>query len=495
MTDMGFYLHRFIRKLHWLFALCLLGGLIGVGTSLLRPATYESEARLLLNGGAIAPSAASSATNAEPLELVRERVLHRDRLLNLATRLGIYAGQFPDPNDDDIVTDMRDRITIALDDGPASITMITVGFTGSHPLQARETTDHIVAAILSEDQQARQLRTDQRLDYFSKDAKRLGDVLAAQEAKLLTFMQQHEDALPETLGSRRDQLLKAKDRLALIERQIAAFQAEARGPEDIAQDATLTPDQSQLLQLEKELAARSTLMSPENPKLQLLNLQTETLRKRLSGRGPVLPVSMEAFTNGRSGSERLADLMAQKIMVSDTLDRLATSIEKTAANGMKLAKLEQTQEQIRTRYAEAIKNLERAETSDLIEALGHAPRLTLFETATLPTKPLGFGTAKMGLAGIAGGFMVALFLITLSETTTNKIRRPEDLTNALGIVPFATVPQLRTRPTGLRQLGGVAAIAGVCLLAGISVWMTGKNLDAPRIFGAAKQFPAPQKES
>ena len=91
--------------------------------------------------------------------------------------------------------------------------------------------------------------------------------------------------------------------------------------------------------------------------------------------------------------------------------------------------------------------------------------------------------------------MVALFLITLSETTTNKIRRPEDLTNALGIVPFATVPQLRTRPTGLRQLGGVAAIAGVCLLAGISVWMTGKNLDAPRIFGAAKQFPAPQKES
>lgn len=447
MTETRFYIGRFLRKLHWIVVLCGLGAAIGISADLLLPASYQSQARLLLERDGIlqqiAPQSAPE-THAPTLELVRERVLHRDRLTALAKDVGLYDDHFPRPTEDEIVTDMRSRISVVLSSGQSLPTMVTVSFNARDAKLAQDTTDRIAASFLAEDGTARLQRAARSTDFFTRDVARLRAALETQEAQVLAFRERHANALPDSLPPRHARLLAVQEKLALIDRQIGLLDAQRTSDGGHGIPTTLTPDQVQLAQLEKELAGQSTLMSAENPKLRLLTMQADKLRERVRGGANLSGPPLSA--GDRADGPKRAELATQKDRLARERDLLAASIEATAANGLKLAQLEHGQNQTRDRFDRAVANLGQAQTGDLIETLGHGPRLTLFEQATLPSRPDGFGMAKLGLAGAAAGALLGAFLIALTETTTARIRRPEDLTAALGIIPFATVPPLKSRP-------------------------------------------------
>lgn len=65
-----------------------------------------------------------------------------------------------------------------------------------------------------------------------------------------------------------------------------------------------------------------------------------------------------------------------------------------------------------------------------------------------------------------GGLGAGLGLVFLMEMLNRSIRRPVDLSNRLGIQPFATLPYIRTREE-IRWKRGVVGGVLACILAAI----------------------------
>jgi len=114
--DLRFYAALFLRRIHYFLILLALGGGIGITLAIVLPPVYRAEALLLVENQQIPDELAATTVQTETteqLQIIQQRILTRDSLLEMANRLSIYA---PRPGEvaermpaDEIVEDMRDR--------------------------------------------------------------------------------------------------------------------------------------------------------------------------------------------------------------------------------------------------------------------------------------------------------------------------------------------------------------------------------------------------
>lgn len=488
--DIRFYLQRFLRRIHWFALFLTVGGVGSLAAILYAPPIYAGHARLLMEAEQIFDELAASTVRtqgAEQLELIRQRILRRDTLLDLAARMQVYAptaGLMPsDPQD--IVDDMRERIIMTIEGGRDTPTLATVGFKAQSPDLAGKVTTEIVDLILREDVDMRTKSAGKTLDFFTRKVARLGDELDAQDALILNFTEQNKDALPDSLDFRRSQQTTGQERLLQMERQIGALQerrARLQRRQELQTAAGSgpfqTPKQQQLDQLEEELASQSTLLSPENPKLRILTARAAALRARIGsdeGQDGAASETLEPLTDFAlqqlEMARELAFLTAQKDGIVDGLADLSRSIEATTANAITLGNLRRAQANTRVQYDQTVANMARAETGDMIEALRQGQKLTVFEGVTVPVEPVAPNRRNFIAAGVLGGAALGLGVILLLESMNRAMRRPEDLTAALGITPFATLPYLKTRAEILRHRAYlVGAMAVVVVAVPFAFW-------------------------
>ncbi|WP_372992197.1 GumC family protein [Sulfitobacter sp.] len=482
--DFRFYLQRFARRIHWFLLFLIIGGLGGLGAILYLPPIYGGHARLLMEAEQIPDELAASTVRtqgSEQLELIRQRILRRDTLLDLASRMNVYRH---DPREvqlapQDIVDDMRGRITMTIDGGGGSPTLATVGFEAPSPDLAEKVTLEIVDLILREDVDMRTKSAGKTLDFFTQKVAQLGAELAAQDAVILNFTEQNKQSLPDSLDFRRSQQATGQERLLQMERQIGALQERrARMQRRHELQATAgsgqfqTPKQQQLDQLEEELASQSTLLSPENPKLRILTARAAALRQRIGGEEEqassfsetLEPMDDFALQQAEMTRE-LEFLSVQKQSILEGLADLSRSIDATTANAVTLGNLRRAQANTRVQYDQTVANMARAETGEMIEALRQGQKLTVFEGVTVPDEPVAPNRRKFITMGVLGGGAFGLALILMIEGMNRAMRRPEDLTAALGITPFATLPYLKTRAEIFRRRAYLVGLTAAVVIA------------------------------
>lgn len=489
--EIRFYMSRFMRRAHWFFLCVFIGAAGSLTMGMMLPPVYEAQARLLMEAEQIPGDLALSTVRTqalEQLELTRQRILSRETLLDLADRLGIFEGQIGQayPEVQTRVDDLRDRITMTPQRGRDAPPLVSIGFRAPTPEMAAEVTNEIVDMILQEDVGMRTRSARKTLNFFKQEVARLDAELAAQDSMILKFREQNKEALPDSLDFRRSQQTTGQERLLQVERQIGALQERrarmARRQEILvasgqaAPRGLQTPEQQQLAQLEEELAAHSMLLSSQNPKVKILLARAEGLRRSIAAQqGTSLgdigaePLTDYALQRAEMAGE-LTFLTAQKDRIRDQLNGLSASVEATTANAMTLGNLERAQANTRAQYDQTIANMARAETGDMIEALRQGQRLSVFESAIVPIKPLGPGRKLLAVAGIAGGAFAGLCLVLLIEGLSKGLRRPEDLTAALGITPFATLPYIFTPQELMRRKAlrlGAAALFLIALPVGL----------------------------
>ena len=139
MIDLKFYLSLFLRRLHYFLIVLTLGSVIGLMLAWMLPPVYNAEARLVVESAQIPGELAASTVHVaatEQLEIIQQRILTRDTLLEMANRLQIYAPTPGQPvrrlEPDEIVEDLRKRITIQTTGGtqargPVQATIVRVG--------------------------------------------------------------------------------------------------------------------------------------------------------------------------------------------------------------------------------------------------------------------------------------------------------------------------------------------------------------------------------
>lgn len=414
--DIRFYFSRFLRRAHWFLLVVVLCSVAAVVVARILPPVFVANALLVVESEQIPDALAQSTVQtqaSEQLQIIQQRILARENLLDIANRLKVYDGVRSEADRPisagQIVDDMRDRIEInttqqAAPRGVVQATLVRVSFDAETAQMAAAVTNELVTLILQEDVSMRTVVARQTLEFFQQEVERLEQVLADRSAAILAFKEQNLSALPESLEFRRQELARLETRLADLERE------------------------------------RIVLVE-----------QIDRLA-RLRGGSSASSDGVEAGTGGVTTRDiRSEDLNSQLSLVDDEMSKLQVqvtdlteSIAKTPGNAVLLEALERDYASSRSQYDLAVANRAKAETGETIEALSKGQRITVIEQAVAPDRPEKPNRPLIVIGGVAGGIAAGFGLVFLLEFLWGAIRRPADLVTGLGIAPIAVLPYVTT---------------------------------------------------
>ncbi|MGY6694814.1 MAG: GumC family protein [Roseinatronobacter sp.] len=501
MSEIKFYFSLVLQRLHWIILVGVIGTVAATWYARSLPATYSARVVMIAESPQIPGDLAASTVRTdtgEQLQILRQRVMTRDVLIDLANRLNVYAAEIaagaPRRSGDQIVEDMRARLSITVS-APnrrtaGGATLVTVMFRAPSAQLAADVANEMATRLLRENVEMRTAAARQTLEFFEQEVTRLDQELARRSAAILEFQQQNLNALPAAADFTRNRLTGLQDRLDRLDERIIDLsdrRAQAMRMREIALADTggpaATAEARELRDLQTERSRVITLLSPQNPRVRVLDAQIERLETIVAEQAAAASQAgqdgVEAPQQMTQHDVQIADLDRQiaalereRPRLEESISRLQEIVDEIPANTVILETLERDYNAAQARYSQAVANRSRAETGDTIESMARGQRLNMVEPATAPRAPDSPNRMLIMLAGGAGstllGFALALGLTILRPV----IRRPEDLTRGLGITPFATLPYMRTEAEIFRRrlmLWGGGATAVIVL--GVGVWV------------------------
>lgn len=479
ISDIKFYARLFLRRLPLILVIFVVVSGVGLWLAVSLPKVYTSSARLLVEAPQIPTNLAASTVQTsagEQLEVIRQRLLTRANLIDLARRHGVFAdvGQM---SPDEIVAQMRRRTNFN-SNSRSQATVMTISFDARSGRIAAAVVNDYVTSILDENVRLRTGIAGNTLDFFEQEVERLGVELDNRSAQIVAFQNANINALPEGQSFRQSRLVSLQERLVQIHREIeqidtqredliALFEATGRVSRDGGQ---MSPAERQLAQAEDELAQAMLVYSATNPRVRILQAQVERLAASL-------PTTAE--TDSETGSsaldarleeiaERKSDLTGQIDAIETEMARLEEAIDATPANAIALEGLRRDYENVLLQYNHARRSLADAATGERIELTSQGQRISVIEQATEPSEPTSPNRKMIAAGGAAAGLGAGLGLVVLLEFLNSAIRRPVELTRSLGIMPLGTIPYITTRAERTRRMvmGFAGGTAAICVVLG-----------------------------
>jgi len=453
-ADLAFWTGLVRRRL-WLVGLIvtLFTG-ASVAAALLIPPVYRAQARLVMESaqipGDLATSTVSTAA-AEQLQIIEQRMMSRANLIDMANRLGLYEGQ--DLDAAAIVDDMRSRTGLRISTSRDQATLMEMIFEAPTAELAAEGANAFVSFILEENVALRTARAGQTADFFRLEVQRLTEELDARSARILEFRLENRDALPEGLEGLRErqseiatQLQAAESEVDRLTRARDAYVArhEATGRVDVLVEDSFTPFLRRLSALQQELDVVTAAGDGDGQRARDLRARIASVDRaiaaqlRAEGSGATSIFERQLAASDAEIAVREAEAERLRVQAAE----LGDAISRTLSNTITLEALERDHATTREQYAQAINRAATAETGDLIETLSRGQRISVIEQAIAPTSPDRPQRRLIVMGGFGGGLALALALVFLLEKLNSTLRRPADLTLALGIAPLAVIPYL-----------------------------------------------------
>jgi polysaccharide biosynthesis transport protein len=482
--DFRFYLIRFLQRIHY-FLLVVFGvSAIGLTLAYILPPVYRAEAQLLVEAPQIPDELApTTVRNAAPevLQIIKQRLTTREKLLEIAKKHQIYAG-LPPMGPDQIVDDMRQRTTMQLPASGDTASFVVVSFEADTGELSAQVTNEFVQAILDESTALRTESAGETLEFFTAEVAQLNNSLALQGAKILEFKQANKDALPDSLDYRRARQTSLQERMLQMDRDLGALGDrrarlvelyERTGQIEPVTDAR-TAEERQLQQLQDDLQAALAVYSPQNPRVRTIQAQIDALQKVVSEQ--LARASPE--TQGLSDYEiQLADIDGQADFIREQrkeveaeLGALQLTVDATPKNAITLDVLQRDYDNIQLQYNTAVARLSQAATGDRIETLSKGQRISVIEQAIVPSRPSSPPRKLIAAGSAAAGVGLGLALVILLELLNRAIKRPADLVAGIGITPFASIPYFYTRKE-IWQRWGRIALAFLLVLVGVALML------------------------
>lgn len=494
--DFRFYLSLFFRRLHYFLFFMSIFAAAGVALAIMLPPVFRAEAVMIVESQQIPSDLAESTVRveaSEQLQIIQQRILTRNRLLEMANELDVYADQ-QSPTDrltaDEIVADLRERIAIVTTGGTRSgqvqATVVRVGFRAPTAQLSAAVTNEIVTMILQENVAIRTNVAGQTLEFFTEEVRKLDAELAERGAEILAFQEENLDALPDSLDFRRSQQAAAQERLVQLEREestlidrrarlVSLYETTGQVLASGQAPELLSPEERQLQALKDEMSRATAVLSPTNPRVRVLAAQIEALEETVAAQASSPEATDPAAPELSLYEIQLADLdgqleflQAQKEQIDEAMGALRDSIEATPGNAIILDTLERDYANIRSQYDQAVANQARAVTGDTLEALAKGQRITVIEQAIAPREPDSPNRPLLAAGGVGFGIIAGLAVIVLLELLNSSVRRPADLVNGFGITPLGTIPLIRTQSESFRRK--VIILAAFIVALGVVPW-------------------------
>ena len=482
--DLKFYWTLFLRRLPVMAALFLFCAGIGVALAIKLPTTYEATARMLVEAPQISDLPGTIETNgAEQLEIIQQRLMTRANLIDIANRRDVFErGMTPDQ----IVTRMRDATDIDRSSGRNRATLMSISFNAGDPQTVANVVNDYVTLVLNENQRLRTGRAENTLAFFTQEVDRLNTELDLQSERIVAFKSANAGALPDSLDYRLNRETLVQERVSRAEREIAGLRDqrqrviqvyEATGRIQVAEEQQLSPAEQQLAQLRAQLESQRLVYSDTNPRVRVLLTQISQLEAEVAAQtgtssDSAAPDQESILNIALAQIDSQIELRQQNLTDDQAeLDELRTSIERTAANGIALDALERDYTNAQLQYNQAIERRDQAQVSEQIELSARGQRITVIEQASVPNAPASPNRPLVAIGGVGAGLMAMAGLFFLLEVLNRTIRRPVELTAALGGTPLATIPYMQTRRQfWTRRLLKLTLLLAVIVAVPVALW-------------------------
>lgn len=424
------------------------------------PTKYEASARLLVESAQIPDQLAmSTATTGaqEQLEIIQQRLLTRANLLEIADKFDV----FPDRRNvspDTIVSRMRGATRIRLISGRDRATLMIISFSDDKAVTTSDVVNEYITLIQREDSRLRTIRASETEDFFSQEVDRLAASLDEKSEDIKNFRSENVDALPETFEFRLERLADLQERATAFTRDLLILKEQRKQLSDslAALTATtsgdaakeLSSEQEKLATLRQELVQAMEAGGETAPRVRILQSRISQVERVIESLGGISAVANPTETL----QSQMEQIEAQIGFLEDQLDtteqelsEVEATLDLTPTISVSLETLQRDYQNVQQQYNSAVQRLAIAQTSERIELAARGQRITVLEQAATPTDPSSLPPLMVALGGTLAGAALALGIVVLLEFLSKTVRRPADLTKALGIVPLATLPYVKTQ--------------------------------------------------
>lgn len=466
ISEIRFYLTLFWRRLPLFLLVAMPIAVASIFIAISLPAVYSAQMKLVVESSQIPDKLAQSTVDVptrEQLQLFETRLMTRDNLLSIATRLRPLPDQ-GSMSSDDIVKAMREATLITSSSGRDQATLMTISFESQYPDMTVKVLDAYLTFILNEDAQYRSQRAGQTQDFFQQEVDRLAAGLNQQSARIVEFKGKNSDALPDGLEYHRSLLLSLQDRINQLtrdrssleeqkQRLTQAFELTGRVGMSTSQ---LSPEQQRLQALRTELADIEAVYASDSPRVVSLRNRVNQLEANLAAQGGKNvgadsdPAKMVFDLQMSDIDTKLKQVADQRSSLEDQVATVADQINRTPGNAVTLESLQRDYDNMQDQYNRAADSLSRAATGERIETLSRGQRMSVVERPSMPSQPIKPNRKRLAAMGVFAGLAAATALIMVLDMFSGTIRRSKDLVDGLGIVPMVTIPMMR-RPEEIRQ--------------------------------------------
>jgi polysaccharide chain length determinant protein (PEP-CTERM system associated) len=450
-----------IKRRYLLFlAPTMLGVLVSLIISQALPSIYASTARILVESQVIPSDLAQSTVNqsvAERIALIRQRLLTRNNLLDIANSFEIYSDR-PAMSPTDIVTAMRRDSTIEGNEagqrGRRTVTGITITFRSESPQLAAAVANELVSRVLQQNVEQRTNTATGTLAFFDAEVDRLSAQLDSLSQRITDFKIANQDALPSSLSIRQRDLSTLRDRAF----SRAATRSELENQLELAQRqleigvADSSGASQELGRLRGALVQQKAVLADTHPTIRQLEARIAALEAAREGgadTGRAIGTRQGAATELLSRIETLEDRLAilddQEEAEQAQIAQLEASIERTPQVELTLDGLQRDIRALQAQYDEALLKRARAETGERLESNQQAERFEIIEQALPPDGPVSPNRPLVVVVGSVLSMGLAGLFVILAEALNNSIRTARDLERRMNLQPIAVVPYIRNR--------------------------------------------------
>ena len=487
--DFRFYWALLLRRTPMMALFVLLCSGLGVITALKLPETFYTAARLLVEQAQISDEMVASTVQTdavEQLDIIEQRLLTRANLIDIANRVNVFE-DIRAMNPDAVVEAMKAATRIRRTAGREQATLMTIGFEARDPRIAQAVVNEYVTLVLQANVDFRMSRAESTLDFFEEEVRRIGLEIDQQSAGIVAFKTANAEALPQDQSYRLTRQTLLQERLSRLERDVASAEAQRRDivaifetTGSVGGDALggrrSSAEEEALLVARAELSLILADYDTSNPRA--IRLQNRIDRLEAVVAAQVAAQVPEGTGDGVSPEEailaatlsqidnRIADARQELEATVAEVDKLATDITASSANGIQLSALERDYEATQARYESAVQNLNRARLGERIETTAQGQRITVIENANVPSAPTGPNRLKIIAMGVAAGLGLAGGWFVLLELLNRSIRRPAEVRARFGITPIAAIPYMESRGHRFARRASLVA-ATLVVLAGV----------------------------
>lgn len=468
------YLSIVRRRAPYLAGIFITVLLISVIVTIAIPPTYRATGTIMVESQKIPENIVSSTIRNqldEQISIIKQRVMTRDNLLNIANKYSLFKGNSGSMTSAELIDKLRDRIIVETDrsrdvarssrQSQQSISF-TLSFDDRHPDIALQVTKDLITLFLDWNVKLRTEGASQTTAFLTQESEKLKIEVDRLEKMIADYKNQNRNALPEQLTLRMTMLARAENDLREVERDYRSTKEELRSLEvelSAAKHGTGEEAPSETLPaLRSELIRLSSIYKESHPDIRRLKRKIEAMENAPDTTKPGIATadvpSLAVFriqAKIDSNKARLISLAQQREMLQEKISENERAMIQTPKVGQDLDVLIRDRDSTQRKYDEIRNKKVNAQISESLESENKSERFTLLEPPLFPEKPFKPDRSKIILLGFILAFVTSAGAMMAIETIDKRIRGIEALTHVLGFRPLVVIPYIPIEQENTRK--------------------------------------------